>query len=221
MAGKAKLWRDRVILVAVVWAIWALITTFVVQPFRIPSASMENTLQIGDRIVVNKITPRFGEVKRGDVVVFKDPGDWTQPVPSGNAVFGAIRKVAEVTHLSASGSHLVKRVVGVGGDKVSCDGSGNKLKVNGVEITETYLKSGVQPCAEKFSITVPDNKVWVMGDNRSDSADSRFHDDGTGKLGSVPLSDITGKGLAVVWPISNASGGHNAEDAFAKVPAAK
>ena len=92
MEGKAKLWRDRVILVAVVWAVWALITTFLVQPFRIPSASMENTLQIGDRIVVNKITPRFGEVKRGDVVVFKDPGDWTQPVPSGNAVFGAIRK---------------------------------------------------------------------------------------------------------------------------------
>lgn len=217
----ARTWLDRLILVVAVWAIWAFITTFVVQPFRIPSGSMENTLRVGDRIVVAKWAPRFTDVKRGDVIVFKDPGDWTDPVPSGNVITGGIRKIAEVTHLSASGSHLVKRVVGVGGDKVSCEGPGQKLTVNGVAITETYLKSGVQPCAEKFSITVPDNKVWVMGDNRSDSADSRFHDDGTGKLGSVPLSDITGKGLAVVWPISNASGGHNAEDAFAKVPAAK
>lgn len=221
MEGKAKLWRDRVILVAVVWAIWALITTFVVQPFRIPSSSMENTLQIGDRIIVSKFTPHFSDVKRGDVVVFKDPGDWTQPVPSSNALVGAIRKVAEVTHLSASGSHLVKRVIGVGGDKVSCDGPGQKLKVNNTAINETYLKPGVDPCQDRFSITVPANKVWVMGDNRSDSADSRYHDDGTGALGSVPVSDITGKGLAVVWPLGHIAGGHNAEDAFAKVPATK
>ena len=217
----AKVWRDRLILVAVVWAVWAFITTFVIQPFRIPSSSMENTLQIGDRIVVSKWVPRFSDVKRGDVIVFKDPGDWTDPVPNGNAVLAGIRKVAEVTHLSASGSHLVKRVVGVAGDKVSCDGAGTKLKVNGVAINETYLKPGVQPCQDKFAITVPAEKVWVMGDNRSDSADSRYHDDGTGALGSVPVSKITGRDLAVVWPISNISGGHNDEDAFAKVPAAK
>lgn len=214
-------WLDRLILVVAVWAIWAFITTFVVQPFRIPSGSMENTLQVGDRIVVAKWAPRFTDVKRGDVVVFKDPGDWTDPVPSGNAVVSAIRKVAEVTHLSASGSHLVKRVVGVGGDKVSCDGPGEKLTVNGVAIDEPYLKTGVEPCQDKFSITVPKDKVWVMGDNRSNSADSRYHDDGTGSLGSVPVSDITGRGLAVVWPIGNIAGGHNDEDAFSKVPAAK
>ena len=113
----ARTWLDRLILVVAVWAIWAFITTFVVQPFRIPSGSMENTLRVGDRIVVAKWAPRFTDVKRGDVIVFKDPGDWTDPVPSGNVITGGIRKVAEVTHLSASGSHLVKRVVGVGGDK--------------------------------------------------------------------------------------------------------
>lgn len=219
MEGKAKVWRDRVILVAVIWALWALITTFVVQPFRIPSPSMENTLQIGDRLVVSKFTPEFSDAKRGDVIVFKDPGDWTDPVPSSNGFTAAIRSVAEFTHLSASGQHLVKRVVGVGGDTVSCDAAGAKLKVNGTAINETYLKTGVQPCQDKFSITVPDKKVWVMGDNRSDSADSRYHDDGTGKLGSVPVDDITGKALSVVWPISNWSGGHNDEDAFKDVPA--
>lgn len=217
----ARTWLDRLILVVAVWAIWAFITTFVVQPFRIPSGSMENTLRVGDRIVVAKWAPRFTDVKRGDVIVFKDPGDWTDPVPSGNAITGGIRKIAEVTHLSASGSHLVKRVVGVGGDKVSCEGPGQKLTVNGVAITEPYLKSGVQPCQDKFSITVPKDKVWVMGDNRSNSADSRYHDDGTGRLGSVPVGDITGRGLAVVWPIGNIAGGHNDEDAFSKVPAAR
>ena len=222
MEGKAKLWRDRIILVVVIWAIWALITTFVVQPFRIPSASMENTLQVGDRILVSKFTPRFSDVKRGDVIVFKDPGNWTQEVGSSNPVVGAIRKVAEVTHLSASGSHLVKRVVGVGGDKVSCDAVGSKLKVNGVAINEPYIKANVAACTEPFSITVPKDKVWVMGDNRADSADSRFHDmNSGGKLGSVPVDDITGKNVAVLWPVGSIGGGGNDEGAFSKVPAAK
>lgn len=213
-----KLWRDRILLVAIIWAVWALITTFVVQPFRIPSASMENTLQIGDRIIVSKFTPRFSNVHRGDVVVFKDPGDWTDSANNQNGILKAIRKVAEVTHLSASGNHLVKRVVGVGGDHVSC-APGGKLTVNGVAITEPYLKSGQVPCLDKFDIHVPKNKVWVMGDNRGDSADSRFHDDGTGALGSVPVSDITGKAVAIVWPVTHWGGGGSDNGAFSKVPA--
>lgn len=222
MEGMAKAWRDRIVLIAVVWAIWALITSFVVQPFRIPSASMENTLQIGDRIVVSKFTPRFSDVKRGDVVVFKDPGQWTMPV-SYTGLGGAIRKVAEVTHLSASGNHLVKRVVGIGGDTVSCT-PGGKLKVNGSAINETYLKPGVQPCDgyPAFSITVPKDKVWVMGDNRIDSADSRAHDmNSGGTLGSVPVDNITGRNISVLWPVTHIGGGGNANDAFKAVPEKK
>lgn len=216
----ARLWRDRIVLIAVVWAVWALVTTFLIQPFRIPSASMENTLQIGDRIVVSKLTPRFSDVHRGDVVVFKDPGDWTDPTDSSNAVVNGIRKVAEFTHLSASGAHLVKRVVGVGGDHVSCK-VGGKLTVNGTAVTEPYVKSGQEACNMAFDITVPKDKVWVMGDNRGDSADSRFHDDGTGKLGSVPVDNITGKAVAILWPLNHIGGAGGDQDAFKAVPAAK
>ena len=212
-------WLQRIITILAIWAIWALISTFLIQPFKIPSASMENTLPIGDRIIVNKLKDGH-DVKRGDVIVFADDKKW-QGEPVSGGVGGAIRKVAEVTHLSASGVHLVKRVVGLPGDTVSCS-SGGKLTVNGAAVNEPYIKPGVSPCAgptgvDSWKITVPADHLWVMGDNRSDSGDSRFHDmNSGGKLGSIPMSSVTGEVVAVAWPISSIGGSPSNEGVFTK-----
>ena len=218
----AATWASRILTIVAIWAIWALISTFLVQPFKIPSPSMADTLPVGDRIIVNKL--HSGEdVKRGDVVVFADDLKWEgEPVaPSG--LLGAIRKVAEVTHLSASGTHLVKRVIGLPGDTVACT-TGGKLKVNGVAVNEPYVRAGVSPCdspngISDWTITVPADHAWVMGDNRTDSADSRWHDANSGgKMGSIPLSSVTGEVVAVAWPLNHIGGSVSNEDAFAKVP---
>lgn len=158
-----------------------LVKTFVVQAFQIPSASMHPTLLEGDRVLVNKLSYRLHDINRGDVVVFDRP-----------------------TSMSAGPNDpkdLIKRVIGLPGDHVTCDGKG-PIKVNGVAIAEPYLKPGNAPSTMAFDIHVPAGKVWVMGDHRSDSGDSRLHDDGTGATGSVPIEDIKGRAILVVWPLN-------------------
>lgn len=222
-ASPATRWRDRIIVVVVIWALWALISTFIVQPFKIPSGSMESTLEVGDRVVVKKWVSG-DDVKRGDIIVFKDPDHWLPDEQPGNPILRGIRTVAEATHLSASGNHLVKRVIGLPGDRVSCTGLNGKVTVNGVAIDEPYVRDGVRPCDSyygqyTFSVTVPKDRLWVMGDNRNNSEDSRYHYQASnGHIGFVPLDDVTGTSLAVVWPATRWSGGHNDEEAFAKVP---
>lgn len=214
-------WLQRIVTVVAVWAVWALISTFLVQPFKIPSASMENTLPIGDRIIVNKLSDGT-DVKRGDVVVFSDERGWEAGAQQGVSISSAIRKFAEVTKLSASGTHLVKRVVGLPGDKISCSGGG-KLTVNGTAVSEPYVKSGVGPCASPvgdsdWSVTVPADHLWVMGDNRANSADSRYFDANSGgKMGSIPVSSVTGEVIAVAWPLTHLGGSPSDESAFSKV----
>jgi signal peptidase I len=207
--GKPSAWlREIPILVAVALAIALLVKTFLVQAFFIPSESMENTLLTGDRVLVNKFAARFGgDVQRGQVVVFKDPGGWldeNQDDTTGNPIVKNLKDVFSFVGLlpSQSEKDLIKRVIGVPGDKVVCCTDG-KITVNGVPLDEPCLYPGDRPSDREFSITVPPNRLWVMGDHRSDSADSRSHMDGPGN-GTIPESNVVGRAFVLVWPINRA-----------------
>ncbi|MDQ1619375.1 MAG: signal peptidase [Actinomycetota bacterium] len=186
-----------------------LIKTFLVQAFYIPSGSMENTLLVNDRVLVNKLADKPDEIHRGDIVVFRDPGGWlgSGEVQQRGGLVGAIRKGLVFVGLApAVGEEdLIKRVIGVGGDRVRCcDGTGH-ITVNGVRLNEPYLypSDRSQPSAEPFDVTVPPGKLWVMGDHRSVSQDSREHQQQPGK-GFVPVSDVVGRAFTIVWPIDRA-----------------
>ena len=187
-------------------AVSIVIKTFLVQFFFIPSGSMENTLQINDRVAVNKV-PFIGKsIKRGDVVVFRDPDNWLpEPyVGDQNKFIAKIKDafVAVGVLPNPTKQYLVKRVIGVAGDKVECCSKDKKLMINGVEIEEPYIFAGNAASDTNFNVTVPAGKIWVMGDHRGASADSRFHQDDINN-GMVPNSKITGKVVGIVWPIKN------------------
>ncbi len=217
--------REVVVVVAMALLLSFVVKTWLLQAFFIPSGSMEDTLLVGDRVIVSKLTPGPVDLGHGDVVVFQDPGGWletTPPVERGG-ISGAIHDSLVFVGLlpAESEDHLIKRVIGLPGDHVVCCSENRKLTVNGVEITEPYLKPGDLPSSLAFDITVPAGHVWVMGDHRSDSEDSRFHDpSGTGSDGSVPIEDITGRAVAVVWPLGRAGWLSDHEETFADVPEA-
>ena len=207
-----------VLVVAVVILVPALLRAYVVQIYEIPSGSMERTLRDGDKVAV----PMYGsrDVKRGDVIVFIDPDDWLH-VKEPTGLRGAARTIMVSVNLlpEHTGHHLVKRVIGVGGDHVVADGKGT-LSVNGVAIKEPYVKDGQSPSLTSFDITVPQGYVWVMGDNRGNSADSRYHrDDAHG--GFVPLMNVVGvaKGVFQWTHLSRWATLGGGERAFSDVPA--
>jgi signal peptidase I len=167
---------------------------------------MENTLQIKDRVAVNKVPFISDNIKRGDVVVFRDPNNWL-PEPyenSSNQIVAKAKSALVVVGVlpNPAKQYLVKRVIGVGGDKIICCTKDDKLTINGVEVTEPYIFAGNKPSEMKFDVTVPKGKLWVMGDHRGASADSRYHQDDINK-GFVPESKVSGRVVGVIWPFKN------------------
>ncbi len=217
--------REFVTVAAIAIVLSFLVKTFLVQPFYIPSESMENTLVKGDRVIVSKLTPAPFAIKRGDVVVFADPGDWLGPPVSENhgAVGNAIRSALTFVGLlpNSSEGHLIKRVIGLPGDKVACCDTQGRLTVNGKSLTEPYVKPGEDPSDLEFDITVPAGKLWVMGDNRGHSSDSRLHDpSGNGSEGSVDEDLVVGRAVATIWPFSRITWLSDYQGTFTGIPAA-
>ena len=206
MSRKGSVLREFPILVIVALAVSLLIKTLLVQFFFIPSGSMENTLQIQDRVAVNKLPFISKNINRGDVVVFRDPANWL-PEPFSGGENRIVAKIKEGLVLvgvlpNPTKQYLVKRVIGVAGDRVICCSKSGKLTINGKEATEPYIYAGNKVSDMDFNITVPEGKIWVMGDHRSASADSRYHQDDVNN-GFVPVSRITGRAYAIIWPIKN------------------
>jgi signal peptidase I len=201
MMRKGSLLRELPILVILALLVSLLIKSFLVQFFYIPSGSMENTLQIKDRVAVNRIPFIGNNVSRGDVIVFRDPAGWLPEADSdsGNRVTNAIREGLVIVGVvpNPAKQYLVKRVIGVAGDKVVA--KDEVLTINGKPTNEPYIFSGNTPSDTDFNITVPEGKVWVMGDHRGASADSRFHQDDVNN-GMVPVEKITGRVVATIWP---------------------
>jgi signal peptidase I len=188
--------------------IMLVIKTYVVQAFYIPSSSMENTLNIGDKVLVNKLVYHFRSVERGDVIVFNGEGSWDPPSPPASSD-PIVRVASQFGHavvglfgISPGVHDYIKRVIGVPGDHVACCNAQHRITVNGVPLSEkSYLYPGNVPSMTKFSTTVPPGRLWVMGDHRNVSYDSRGHIGDPGG-GTIPESQVVGRAFVILWPPS-------------------
>lgn len=191
--------REVVIVLVLALALSAFVRAVLVQAFYVPSASMEVTLLPNDRILASKINTRIGGVDRGEVVVFKDPGDWLpEPPPPPGGIRGLLQQGLIFIGLlpSDSGTDLVKRVIGIGGDRVACCDADGQIVLNSVGLAEEYI---IGPTDQvRFDVVVPPDSIFVMGDNRGDSRDSRYYLDEAN--GSVPIANVVGRTILVLWP---------------------
>ncbi|CAN5504490.1 hypothetical protein BH10ACT6_BH10ACT6_00140 [soil metagenome] len=200
--------RDVLLILLAAVVISFLIKTFLIRSFYIPSESMENTLLVNDRIIVNELEPKLMPIQHGDIVVFKDPGGWLPPAtetPQVNAFASFVDWALAIVGLTApdSNDHLIKRVIGLPGDRVACCNAFGQMTVNGVPLDEKYLllpAGATKVSRDDFSVTVPPNSLWVMGDNRYNSKDSRYNRDQPGN-GFVPYDDVVGRAVLISWPI--------------------
>jgi signal peptidase I len=216
--------KEFVIVVGMALVLSFIVKTWLLQAFYIPSGSMEDTLRIDDRVIVSKLTPGPIDLRRGDIVVFADPGNWVEaPVSQPQGTLStAVRDTLTFVGLlpDTAENHLIKRVIGLPGDHVVCCDVGGRITINGAPIKEPYLKPGNAASEQDFNITVPPGRVWVMGDHRADSSDSRFHDGPKqdGSAGSVQASLIVGRAVALVWPLDHLTWLSNPSATFAAVP---
>ena len=203
MMRKGSLLRELPILVILALLVSLLIKSFLVQFFFIPSGSMENTLQIKDRVAVNRLPFIGNDIQRGDVIVFRDPAGWLPEASeaSGNVVVNTIREGLVLVGVvpNPAKQYLVKRVIGVAGDNVVA--KDQVLTINGKPTSEPYIFAGNTPSDTDFNVTVPEGKVWVMGAHRGASGDSRVQQDDVNN-GMVPVEKITGKVVAKIWPLN-------------------
>ena len=195
--------RDLAIIVIAALVLTILLKAFVVQVFSIPSGSMENTLLPGDRILVNKIVYRFRSIERGDIVVFSGAGSWDPtPSPPSNPVVRFLDDARNLVGISGPGTDYVKRVIGVPGDHVVCCNAQGQVTVNGVALSEkSYIYPGAAPSQIPFNRIVPPGRLWVMGDNRADSDDSRYRQTDP-YVGTIPESAVVGRAFLIIWPLS-------------------
>jgi len=221
--GRFSFLTEMVVLFAVALTIALLIKTFVVQPFFIPSSSMENTLLEGDKVLVNKLVYHLRPIGRGDIVVFDGSGSWYTATPAAPAsrnpvarvyddTLGALfRSIAGLFGQMPGHTDYIKRVIGIPGDRVICCNAAGQITVNGVPLDEqTYVHPGEQPSQYHFNVVVPPGRLWVMGDNRLDSADSRLHDCAYpgaecapyDRDGTIPANKVIGRAFMIVWPPS-------------------
>lgn len=201
-ARRIPFWRELAVLLLLAAGLTVAIKAFAVEAFRIPSGSMQDTLRVGDRVLVNKLVYRVRGIDRGDVIVFSGQGSWDPRPPARPAgpVRAVLHEMLQVTGMTSSGTDYVKRVIGLPGDRVSCCDAWGRITVNGVPLNErSYLYPGNQPSALRFTVKVPPGRLWVMGDHRLISSDSRYHGDDPGD-GTIPENAVIGRVFLVVWP---------------------
>ena len=208
-AKPGSFWREVPIIIVLAIVFSVLIKTFLAQAFYIPSISMEDTLLLNDRVVVNKLTNDADSIERGDIVVFRDPGGWLDEplVLDTGGARGAVRDALVFLGLapSADEEDLIKRVIGVGGDHVVCCDAKGRITVNGVALDERgYLFPGDVPSETPFDVTVPQGSLWLLGDHRSRSADARRHQDDE-RGGMVPANRVIGRAFVLVWPLGRST----------------
>jgi signal peptidase I len=198
---KSSFWRELPILLGVAIVVAILVRAFVIQTFYIPSGSMQNTLEINDRVLVNKVVYHLREPERGEIVVFKAPPQW-----------------------SASEEDFIKRVIAVGGDRVVCCDEQQRLVINGHSLDEPYLYShnGVTDAAAvpEFDMVVPEGRLWVLGDHRSSSGDSMDHyqrSGGDAMVATISEDAVVGRAFVLFWPVGRATW-LSVPDSFAPVP---
>jgi len=203
---KRSFWRDLVVIVIAALALTILLKAFVVQVFSIPTGSMENTLLPGDRILVSKIVYHFRPITRGDIVVFSGSGSW-DPVPQAphNPLVRLWDDAVNLVGIAGPQTDYVKRVIGIPGDHVVCCNASGQITVNGVPLSESsYLFPGDAPSEIRFNVIVPPGRLWVMGDDRGDSDDSRYRSASQGR-GTIPESAVVGRAFLIIWPLSRVS----------------